>query len=210
MHYCERCPSPELMTPAPGDLAVCGVCGFSEPARRLPLFVVTGAAGSGKTALRQPLIDALPECAVFDANWLHDSSRRMSLPDAMDWTSFRDAWLAVAHGVAQGGRATVLICTFLPSEMAELPARRWIDSVYFAGLDCADDVRLARLAGRSAWRRRDAEEELAFASLVRSAVELVVRTDTQPPDAVAAELAAWVRGRLAALPDLPHAGASGI
>lgn len=209
MHYCERCPSPELMTPS-DDLAVCPVCGFSEPARRLPLFLVTGAAGSGKTALRQPLIDALPECAVFDVNWLYDSTRRMSLPDAIDWTSFRDAWLAVAHGVAQGGRSTVLICTFLPDEMAVLPARRWIGDTHFAGLDCTDDVRLARLAARSDWRRRDAAEELAFAGRVRSEVELVVRTDTQQPDAVAAELAAWVRGRAAALPDLPHAGAPGI
>jgi hypothetical protein len=198
------------MTPAPGDLAICGACGFSERALRLPVFVVTGAAGSGKTALRQPLIDALPECAVFDANWLYDSTRRMSLPDSMDWTSFRDAWLAVAHGVAQGGRATVLIGTFLPSEMAVLPARRWIGDIHFAALDCADDVRLERLASRSDWRRRDVDEELAFASLVRSSVEPAVRTDSQPPDAVAAELAAWVRSRLAALPDLPHAGAPGI
>jgi hypothetical protein len=197
------------MTPT-GDLAVCGVCGWSERALRLPLFVVTGAAGSGKSTVRQPLIDALPECAVFDANWLYDSARRMSLPDSMDWTSFRDAWLAVAHGVAQVGRATVLIGTFLPSEMAVLPARRWIGDIHFAALDCSDDVRLARLASRSEWRRRDADEEVAFASLVRSSVEPAVRTDSQSPDAVAAELAAWVRSRLAALPDLPHAGAPGI
>lgn len=209
MHYCERCPEPVPLTPS-GDRAVCDVCGWSEPALRLPLFVVTGAAGAGKTTLRQPLIDALPECAVFDVNWLYDTARRISLPDPMDWMGLRDAWLAVAHGVAQGGRVTVLLSAFLPGEMAELPARRWIGDIHFAGLDCSDEVRRSRLAERSAWRRRDLAEELAFAGRVRTEVEVVVRTDEHSPDEAAALLAAWVRAGLAALPDLPHAGAPGI
>ena len=44
-----------------------------QPARRLPLFVVTGASGSGKTTVHPHLVAALHEAVVFDVDWLIDS-----------------------------------------------------------------------------------------------------------------------------------------
>ncbi|HEY6738890.1 MAG TPA: hypothetical protein VI076_08570 [Actinopolymorphaceae bacterium] len=198
MHYCERCPEPELLRPVSDVEADCPGCGDRHAVRRLPLFVVTGASASGKTTVLPDLIAALPECVVFDVDWLIDPLGRLCLPDPMDWTGFRDTWLSVAHGVAAGGRTTVLLGPFVPEQMAELPARRWVTDIHFAVLDCSDEVRRARLAARPPWRERAVEEHVAFAARLRSEITPVVRTDEKSPAQVAARLAAWVRELLRA------------
>src|SRR5205085_2810852 len=138
---------PIVMAPR-DDLAVCPVCGASEMARRLPLFVVTGASGSGKTTVFPHLVAALPECLVFDVDWLIGPFERACEFGEVDWPALRDAWLSVAHGAAQSGRHTVLLGPFTPAQLEELPGRRWVGDLRFAVLDCADEARRARLTAR--------------------------------------------------------------
>lgn len=200
MHYCQNCDDPIPMKPAVTEdgrqVARCTQCGNDVPAKRLPLFVVAGASASGKTAITQPLIDALPECAVFDVDWLIDPLGRMCLPDPMDWAGFRDAWLAVAHGLAQGGRSTVLLCPFVPEQLDELPLREWVGDTHFAALDCADDLRVQRLEARPAWRERNIEQHLEFAAELRKRLDTVISTDEGTPEEAAASVARWVRSHL--------------
>ncbi|WP_432972658.1 hypothetical protein [Dactylosporangium sp. CA-233914] len=194
MHFCQRCDDPIVMAPR-GDEAVCPDCGHAEPARRLPLFVVTGAAGSGKTTIFPYLVAALPDCLVFDADWLIGPFERACEFGEVDWPALRDAWLSVAHGAAQSGRHTVLLAPFTPDQLDELAGRRWIDGAHFAVLDCADDVRTARLEARSRWRERAIERHLAFAAHLRATIDPVVRTDDADPAESAARVAAWVSSR---------------
>jgi len=156
------------------------------------LFVVTGASGSGKTTVYPHLVRALPECVVFDVDWLMDSFGQACAPAPLSWPAFRDAWLSIAHGAAQGGRHTVLLGPFLPDQLASLPARRWVTDIHFAVLDCSDDVRRARLAARPQWRERAIGEHIAFAAHLRTIVPMLVRTDASPADA-AERVAGWVR-----------------
>ncbi|WP_432825216.1 hypothetical protein [Dactylosporangium sp. CA-092794] len=194
MHYCQRCDEPIVMAPS-GDQAVCPVCGAAEPARRLPLFVVTGASGSGKTAVFPHLVAALPDCLVFDADWLIGPFERACEFGEVDWPALRDAWLSVAHGAAQSGRHTVLLGPYTPEQLDDLPGRRWVGELHFAVLDCADDVRTERLAARSRWRERAIDRHLAFAAQLRATIPAVVRTDDGPPERSARRVADWVRSR---------------
>lgn len=156
-----------------------------------PLFVVSGASGSGKTALVPHLVDALPESVVFDADWILEVSQ-------LGWPELRNTWLEIAHGVAQGGRATVLVGPFLPEHLEHLPARKWIGPIRFAHLDCADDVRRARLEALPKWHARDVEIHLEFAARLRDEISTTVRGDTEPLEAAAGQVAAWVRSHLTA------------
>ena len=176
-----------------GDLAVCPDCGHAEPARRRPLFVVTGASGSGKTGIFPHLVAALPEHLVFDADWLIGPFERACEYGEVDWPALRDAWLSVAHGAAQSGRSTVLLAPFTADQLETLPGHRWISQVYFTVLDCSDDVRTARLEARPRWRERAVERHLAFAAHLRATVPDLVRTDDCPPAESAARVAARVR-----------------
>jgi predicted kinase len=194
VHYCQQCEAAVAMKPRE-DLAVCPACGASESALRLPLFVVTGASGSGKTTVCPHLAATLRECVVFDVDWLMDSFARASAPGAINWPAFRDAWLSIAHGAAQGGRHTVLLGPFMPEQLAPLPARRWITDVHFAVLDCTDEARRARLAARPPWRQRAIDDHIAFAAYLRTIVPVLIPADGSP--AATAELVAeWVRENL--------------
>lgn len=123
---------------------------------------MTGASGSGKTAIFPHLAAALPEYAVSDMDWLIDPLKTST--GSVDWDAFRDAWLSVAHGLAQGRRSTVLLGPLLPEWVETLPSRRWIGPIRFAVLDCSDDQRRARLTQRPAWREHAIEEHLGFAA----------------------------------------------
>ena len=46
----------------------CPRCADSVPVPALPLFVVTGASGAGKTTVTEPLRRLLPDCEVFEAD----------------------------------------------------------------------------------------------------------------------------------------------
>jgi hypothetical protein len=175
-----------------GDRAVCPECRASEPAPRLPLFVVTGASGSGKTTVLPHLSACLPEFAVFDIDWLIGPVARASAPGPVDWAALRDAWLTVAHGVAQGGRHTVLLGSIVPDQLDDLPSRQWVTDIHFALIDCPDDVRRARLATRPAWRGSDIDEHIRFAAALRRILGTVIDT-TGTPERTALRVARWVR-----------------
>lgn len=177
-----------------GRRAECPGCGQHERAERHPVFVVTGASGSGKTTLLPHLIVALAgSCIVFDVDWLIDPFARQPGNDELHWPSLRDAWLHVAHGVAQNGLPTLLLGPFIPEHLEDLRGRRWISNIQYLVLDCPDDVRRRRLEARPPWRERAVDEHLSFAAWLRTNLSPVVDTATSRPEGTAAAVATWVR-----------------
>jgi hypothetical protein len=191
MHYCQRCEPAVTLEPTAPELGVCPRCGWAETARRAPLFVVTGASGSGKTAIFVPLAAALPEYAVFDMDWLIDPLKTSD--GSVDGDALRDAWLSVAHGLAQGYRSTVLLGPWMPDRVETSPSRRWIGPIRFAVLNCADEQRRARLTQRPSWREQAIDEHLGFAAHMRRTISPVLDTTSDTPHQTALRVAAWVR-----------------
>lgn len=155
------------MEPRDGH-AVCPECGRLDDAVLGPLFIVTGASCSGKIAVLAPLARKLRgRCITFDADLLLDSAGALNGGQPIIWTAFLDAWLAVAHGVAQSGMPTVLLGPFIPDHLWGLPAHRWTGDIRFFALDCPDDLRRARINARPRWRSRDTEEQVEFGQWLR-------------------------------------------
>ena len=137
-------------------------------------------------------------CAVFDVDWLIDPLSRAARDGEVDWPSFRDAWLHVAHGVAQNGLATLLLGPFIPEHLESLPGRRWVGEIHYLVLDCPDDLRRQRIEARPRWRARDIDEQTDFARWLRENLVPVIDTSAGSPARVAEAVAAWVKGRVAA------------
>ena len=198
MHYCQQCAEPRALEPAGQEEAECPACGSRyDGAARASLFVVTGASGSGKTTIAAPLAAALAaDCVTFDADLLLDAAGALSRGEAIDWPAFHAALLAVAHGIAQSGRATVLLAPVGPDTLETLPARRWIGDIRYLVLDCPDDVRRERIAARPAWRRHDVEEQVSWGRWLRANVPDRIDTTEGTPAESAAAVARWVRSQL--------------
>ena len=60
----------------------CARGGAEERVPALPLFVVTGASGAGKTTVTGPLRRLLPDCAVFEADLTLQVARWAGRPGA--------------------------------------------------------------------------------------------------------------------------------
>jgi predicted ABC-type ATPase len=188
--------------------AVCPWCGRADDAAALrPLFIVTGASGSGKTAVLAPLARRLQgRCVTFDADLLMDAAGALSGSQPINWPAFRDAWLAVAHGVAQSGMPTVLLGPFIPGHLQELPARRWIADIHFIALDCPDELRRARINARPPWRSRDIDEQVEFGRWLRRNIPYLVDTASGTPEETAAAIADWINRHLTDTGQTPETG----
>jgi hypothetical protein len=192
--FCLTCgPGAVLARDPAAPVLRCASCGALTGVPALPLFVVTGASGAGKTTVTGPLGRLLPECAVFEGDLINQIA-------ALGWDMWRDTWLRVAHGNALNGRPTVLCTSLLPSQLEDLPARKLLGPIYFGNLDCPDDVLEARLRARPAWRHTNTDEAVLnhqrFAAWLREHIDPSWDTSTLTVEEAAARIAAWVRSRL--------------
>ena len=122
--------------------ARCLSCGHAEPMRIVPLFIVTGASGVGKTAVVGELRRLMPEWEVFETDLIWGA----------DWQQVRNNWLRIAHSIAQSGRGTILCGTMLPEDVDRCDHRDRFSHVHYLNLHCADATRDARLRARPGWR----------------------------------------------------------
>ncbi|HEX6288772.1 MAG TPA: AAA family ATPase [Herpetosiphonaceae bacterium] len=135
-----------------GPFAICPACGYQHRFVQLPLFIVTGASGAGKSAIALALAPALPECVVLDSDILW---RPEFATPADQYRSYRNMWLRVAKNIGQAGRPVVLCGTALPEQFESCPERRYFTALHYLALVCDDAVLMHRLAARPPWRGAD-------------------------------------------------------
>jgi RNase adaptor protein for sRNA GlmZ degradation len=171
----------------------CPQCTQSVRVPGLPLFVVTGASGAGKTTVTEPLRRLLPDCDVFEA----DITLRVA---ALGLDTWRNTWLRLAHEVALNGRVTVLCGSLMPDQLESVPARKLLGPIHFCNLDCPDEVLAERLAARPSWRHSSIEtaipEHQRFAAWLRTHIQPCFDTGTMTPAEVAERIAHWVHRML--------------
>jgi hypothetical protein len=180
-----------ILDAEPGaHLLSCPRCGSESWLPALPLFVVTGASGTGKSTITEPLRSLLPGCLVFETDVILHVA-------ALGWDNWRNTWLQLAHAVALGGQVTVLTGSLTPDQLERLPARKLIGPIHFALLDCPDDILADRLRARPAWRASSSEETIIehqrFAAWLRAHITPSFDTSTISAAEVADRVAAWVQ-----------------
>lgn len=108
------------------------------------LLILTGAPGSGKTTVLPALRAALPGVVVLDLDDFLDAGGRLAGVDmataADAWPAYTELCLRLVDAVTGSGVDCLLLCP-LDEGQVDRPAR-------WAVLDCADDVRRARLRAR--------------------------------------------------------------
>jgi len=116
---------------------------------RLPLFVITGTSGTGKTRLCLEMAARDRQCIHLETDILWGS---IAASPEDDYRSYREAWLRVAKNIGQGGRPAALYGSTVPDQIEPCAERRYFQTVHYLALVCQADVLVERLKARPGWR----------------------------------------------------------
>jgi hypothetical protein len=182
---------------------VCPTSGDRRAFRRLPLLMVGGPAGAGKSTVAATLLGELTEAVVIETDLLW--RKEFNTPED-GYNDYFRLWLRLAAHISQSGRPAALFGAgfCVPHSVEPLPERRLFSAVHYLGLVCDDEVLAARLRARPSWRNTTDEfigEHVKFNHWLKEHAD-----STEPPvtllettraavSATAALVASWVRER---------------
>lgn len=189
-----------------GPWAICPECGHRHPFRLLPLLMICGASGTGKSTVCQALVGTVPEALILDADILW---RPEFNTPADNYRAFFETWLRVVKNLNQEGRPVALFCAGgVPANVEPCVERRYVGSIQYLALTCDAEEQTSRLLARPAWR---GSAEPAFLAQHREYNRWLREEGPRgrPPitpldtthatvDETAATVAAWIRQGLAA------------
>jgi dephospho-CoA kinase len=110
--------------------------------QKVPLFIVTGSSGSGKTYVINKLRKILPDFDIFDI----DNLREVGISDEQQ---IRNVWLRVARNIAESGRMTIICGTAMTWDIEKCVDFPYFKHVYYLNLHCDDETREKRLRERN-------------------------------------------------------------
>jgi hypothetical protein len=138
-----------------GAYAVCPDCNYRHKFFRLPLFVLTGASGAGKTTTCLALAAKAKDFVVMESDilWRDEFNQ-----PATDYRNYRETWLRVCKNISQIGRPVILCGAGVPAQFERCVERRYFSVIHYLALVCADEVLTSRLRNRPAWRGTSTDE----------------------------------------------------
>ena len=150
---CAQCGQyrPDKIIDPSGPFAVCPECGHSNPFRQLPLFIVAGASGAGKTTVCRCVTGTLRAVVALDMDILWRAEFNTPADGHRD---FFETWLRVAANISQSGRPVLLFGAGagVPGNIEPCIRRRYFSAVHYLALVCDDQALADRLLARPAWR----------------------------------------------------------
>ena len=111
--------------------AVCQSCSHEHEFKLLPLYVVTGASGSGKTTVALELVPVAENFVILDQDILWCDA--FNNPDD-DYKQFRNIWLRLVKNINQAGKPVVLFGSSIPEQFENCPERRYIGDIKYLAL----------------------------------------------------------------------------
>jgi hypothetical protein len=186
-----------------GPFAVCPECGFKHQFRRLPLLIVSGASGAGKSTVCQRLSGQVTQAVLLDSDilWRPEFNR----PET-NYRDYFEVWLRLCKNISQSGRPVVLFGAGVgvPENIEDCTERRYFSNVHYLALVCSDNLLSERLQARPIWRgTREAmyiDEHIRFNRWFKGydsqpAIERIDTTDTLPEETVV-QVASWIDERV--------------
>lgn len=137
--------------------AICLVCRHEHRFLSLPLFIVTGASGAGKTTAALELTSHTQDFVILDQDILWCDA--FNKPDD-NFQLFRNTWLRLIKNIHQAGKSVVLFGSSIPEQFEGCVERRYMDSIHYLALVCEPTELKKRLLERPKWRNSASAENL--------------------------------------------------
>jgi len=134
-----------------GPFAICPECGYQHPFLYLPLLVVSGASGAGKSTVCNHLTGRYQESVLLDSDILWRSEFNQP---GDNYREYIETWLRLCKNISQSGRPVVLFGAGagVPENLEGCIERRYFSSIKYLALVCSDEILSERLRQRPAWR----------------------------------------------------------
>ena len=153
MNVCFQCGmyhADKMIDPS-GPFAICPECGCKHPFRQLPLLIVSGASGTGKTTVCQHLLGQVTQAVLLDSDILWRPE--FNTPDT-NYRDFFETWLRVCKNISQSGKPVVLFGAGVgvPENIENCIERRYFSKIHYLALVCSNETLSERLQMRPSWR----------------------------------------------------------
>jgi broad-specificity NMP kinase len=148
LNTCENCGkySADKIISDNGDYMTCKFCGYKQSIKRLPLFIITGTSGVGKSATSQGLYKTKSNVIVMESDILWNNA--FNDPEN-DYRKYRELWLRMCKNISQGGKPVVLCGCSLPAQFESCTERRYFSNLYYLAIVCDDNILKKRLEKRN-------------------------------------------------------------
>jgi 2-phosphoglycerate kinase len=131
-----------------GVYAKCANCGFRHKFLRLPLFILTGASGVGKSNVCLKLAARIKDVVVMESDILPHSE--FDQPQT-NYREYRETWLRVCKYISQAGKPVVLCGVAEPTQFEQCIERRYFSELHYLALICNEQIHASRLQNRPMW-----------------------------------------------------------
>jgi len=135
--------------------AICPECNYSHEFLQLPLFIVTGASGVGKSTAAYFISTLSKDYVPMETDILWDN--RYNTPDT-DYREYRELWLRMAKNISQADKPVILCGTAMPDQLESCVERRYFTSIHYLALVCESEELTQRLLNRPLWRNSSNKE----------------------------------------------------
>jgi broad-specificity NMP kinase len=141
-----------------GPYAVCTECDHRHKFIRLPLFILTGASGVGKTTTCLALAAKTTDLVAMESDilWRDEFNQ-----PATNYREYREIWLRVCKNISQAGKPVILCGTAVPDQFEQCVERRYFSDIHYLALVCEDEVLVSHLNDRPAWRGSSTDQRIS-------------------------------------------------
>jgi 2-phosphoglycerate kinase len=182
-----------------GVYAICRNCGFRHQFLRLPLFILTGASGVGKSTVCLKLAAWMKDVVVMESDILHAGSDQ---PET-NYREYRETWLRVCKNISQAGKPVVLCGIGDPDQFEQCIERRYFSELHYLALICDAQIHASRLQNRPALngfsKDEFTKEQVKFNRWLMDNAQLtdppmsLLDTSKLTVDETVEEVAQWIR-----------------
>jgi len=159
INVCFKCGeySAEKTVDIKGGYAICPVCGYKNQFKPMPLFIVAGASGTGKSTVLKELFGKMDNVVLIESDILWQEE--FNKPEN-NYRKFFETWLRLAKNISQSGRPVVLFGAGLgvPENIEPCIERRYFSKIFYLSLYCSDNELEDRLKNRPQWRNSQSME----------------------------------------------------
>lgn len=128
-----------------GACIICPSCKYKQPFKMLPLYVVMGACGAGKSKSCVELSQITTEYIVIESDILW---REEFFRDKPDYLQYKNLCLRVCKNISQAGKSVIICGGTVPGQYEKCTESRYFSSINYIALVCDSKVLKKRLLSR--------------------------------------------------------------